>query len=203
MMIGVNRMKNKKGFVFIETIVVIVVLLTSLLYLYSTFIALSQSEKRRLLYDDVSYLYRTYFVKKYLTSQRIDRIIGTLSDENSSDNANYLISFGCGSRDMFDHYEKEGSFCEINSQDLHVSSFYLTYFDLSVLQNCTNQNEGLCATYSRVSEELGAYLRTLGGSGEDGYRLIVEYQEDGKGNFCKMGKHCLHYFASIKVGEDL
>ena len=196
-------MKNKKGFVFIETIVVIVVLLSSLLYLYSTFVALSQSEKRRLLYDDVSYLYRTYFVKKYLTSQRIDRIIGNLSNENSSTNANYIISFGCGSRDIFDYYEKEAAFCELNSQDLHISSFYLTYFDLSELQNCTNNSEGLCATYSRVSEELGSYLKTLGGYGEEGYRLIVEYQEDGKGNFCRSGEHCLHYFASIKVGEDV
>ena len=58
-------------------------------------------------------------------------------------------------------------------------------------------------TFSRISTELGNYLRTLGGNGEDGYRMIVEYEEDGKGNACIDGEHCIHYFATIKVGEDL
>ena len=65
-------MRNKKGFVFVETIIVIAVLITSLLYLYSTYIALSNNEKARLLYDDVSYLYRTYYVKKYFSGSEVD-----------------------------------------------------------------------------------------------------------------------------------
>lgn len=194
-------MRKKKGFVFIETIVVIAVLLTSLLFLYSTYIGLSNNEKRRLMYDDVSYLYRTYFVKKYFTSQRLDRILSTLDRTNSSTNANFLTSFGCGNLDAFENYAKEGSFCEMMSQDLHIAHIYLTYYDLSVLQDCTNHETGLCTTFARVNQDLGAYLRTLGGKGVSGYRMIVEYQEDGKGNFCTDDEHCLHYFASIQIGE--
>ncbi len=196
-------MMNKKGFVFIETIVVIVVLISSLLYLYSTFVTLSNNEKRRITYDDIANLYQTYSMKKYLVSQRLDRIASHLDSTNSSSNVNFIIPFGCGNTDIFDHYKKEGSFCEIMSQELHVSSFYLTYYDLSVLKNCDNFNSGLCSTLYNVSPELGNYLKTLGGEGADGYRLIIEYAKNEQGNSCHDEEHCIHYFSSIKVGEDL
>lgn len=194
-------MKNKKGFVFVETIVVIVVLLTSLLYLYSTFIALSNNEKKRITYDDVSYLYKTYSLKKYFVSQRLDRIVSQLD----SSNGNYIVSFGCGSRDLFDDYKKEGAFCELIHEELNVSNIYMTYYDLSALQECGNQVDGICSIFSNVSKELGAYLKTLGGSDatESEYRMIIEYQMDHFGNACTDGEYCNHYFATIKVGDDL
>ncbi len=194
-------MKKKKGFIFVETIVVIVVLLTSLLYLYNSFIALNTTEKKRLLYDDVSYLYKTYYLRKYFTSQRLDRMIENLSKDYSSSNTNFLISFGCSSMDVFDNYAKEGTFCEILSQRLHIANLYVTYYDLSVLQECDNNIAGLCNTFSRVNNDLGDYLRTLGGKGQPGYRLIVEFMEDGKGNFCSDDPKCLRYYATIKVGD--
>ncbi len=194
--------KNKMGFVFIETIVVVAVLITSLLYLYRTYVSLSNGERTRLFYDDVGYLYRTFYVKKYFVSQRLDRISSHLSDEESSDNVNYLISFGCGSGDVFDDYDKEDGFCELMSQELHISNIYLTYYDLSKLQQCKN-HEGLCSVFSRVNSSLGSYLRSVGGSGISGYRLIVEYKEDGYGNACSDEEHCRYYYASVLVEEDL
>lgn len=195
-------MKNQKGFVFIETIIVVAILITSLLYLYSTYISLSNSEKSRLLYDDVSYLYRTFYVKKYFSSQRLDRVIGNLSDDDASDNVNFLISFGCGNDDLFDDVSKEGGFCELMSQELHISNLYVTYSDLSRLQTCTNST-GLCSIFSRINSSLGTYLRTIGGKGEEGYRIIVEYREDGKGNVCKDEEHCKYYFSTLRVGSEL
>lgn len=194
-------MQKKKGFVFIETIVVMAVLLSSLLILYATFTSLAISEKRRLMYDDVAYLYRTYYVKKYFSSQRIDRILENLDPTDSSNNANFLISFGCGSRDVFTDYVKEGAFCEIMSQNLHISNLYLTYYDLSALQNCSNHTTGLCTTYAKVNQELADYLRTLGGKGISGYRMIVEYQENEKGNYCTTEEKCKHHFATIRIGD--
>lgn len=58
----VERMK-KNGFVFVETIIAIVVLTSSLLLLYSTFNKVLQSEKTRVYYDDVTYIYRSYYIK--------------------------------------------------------------------------------------------------------------------------------------------
>ncbi len=198
-------MKNQKGFVFIETIVVVSVLITSLLLLYSTYISISNQDRTRLTYDDVGYLYRTYYVKKYFSSQRIDRILHNLSDEDRADNMNYVISFGCGNGDIFDDYEKENGFCELMSQELHISNIYVTYKDLSSLQNCTNQ-EGLCSVFSRVNAQLGSYLKTIGlgeGEGSGNYRMIVEFQEDGKGNACEDEEHCHYYFSTVLIGDDV
>lgn len=195
-------MKNKKGFVFVETIIVVAILITSLLYLYSTYISLTNNEKERLLYDDVSYLYRAYYVKKYFSSQRIDRVIGNLSNEDSFDNVNYVLSFGCGNSDLFDDVDKEGGFCELMSQELHISNLYVTYSDLSAIQTCTN-DLGLCSVFSRVNPSFGTYLRTIGGKGESGYRIIVEFREDGKGNACSDDEHCKYYFSTLRLGDDL
>ena len=52
---------NKKGFVFTETIVAIVILTSALLLIYTSFNNVLQSEKIRVDYDDVAYIYRTYF----------------------------------------------------------------------------------------------------------------------------------------------
>ena len=196
-------MKNKKGFVFVETIVVIVVLMSSLLYLYSTFVALRNNEKRRVTYDDVANLYKTYSIKKYLVSQRLDRIISHLDSSNRSDKSNFIISFGCNNIDIFDQYQKEKAFCEIMSQQLHISNFYMTYYDLSILQDCDQSRDGLCNILSTVSVDLGNYLKTLGGKGISGYRLIVEYKSNEQGETCMNDEHCISYFATIKVGEDL
>lgn len=195
-------MRNKKGFIFIETIVVIAVLITSLLYLYSSYISLTNHEKERLLYDDVSYLYRAYYVKKYFSSQRIDRILGNLDNSNGANNVNFFLSFGCGNEDIFDNVNQEGGFCELMSEELHISNIYLTYSDLSEIQHCTNTS-GKCSVYSRVHSKLGDYLRTIGGKGETGYRMIVEFKEDGAGSACVDEEHCRYYFATLKVGDDL
>ena len=59
---------NKKGFVFIETIIVVIVLTSSLLLLYTSFNKILQSEKTRVNYDDINYIYRTYYVQTLLDS---------------------------------------------------------------------------------------------------------------------------------------
>ena len=51
---------NKKGFVFIETIVVTAILLASLVLVYSLFVSSNNNETRRLRYDDMNKLYETY-----------------------------------------------------------------------------------------------------------------------------------------------
>ena len=56
-------MNNKKGFVFIETILTIVVLTTTLVILYGSYSRSVQSEKRRLYYDDISYVYKTMVIR--------------------------------------------------------------------------------------------------------------------------------------------
>lgn len=58
-------MKNR-GFALVETIVVVVVLVTALLILYTSYGKILQVEKTRVYYDDMACIYRTWNVYKKL-----------------------------------------------------------------------------------------------------------------------------------------
>lgn len=58
-------MKNKKGFAFVETIITVVILSASLLYLYSTYNAIISDEKVRLYYDDPAFIYYTIMLENF------------------------------------------------------------------------------------------------------------------------------------------
>ena len=66
---------NKKGFVIIETIVTVVVLTTSLLYLYNSYSTIINREEARLNYDDLSYVYRTNYIRNFWKTIRILMIL--------------------------------------------------------------------------------------------------------------------------------
>ena len=63
--------KNKKGFVLIETIVTVVVLTTSLLYLYNSYSSIIANENTRLYYDDVAYIYKANYIRTSKICRRI------------------------------------------------------------------------------------------------------------------------------------
>ena len=57
---------NNKGFVFIEMVVTVAILLTTLVLLYSSYSNVIITEKKRLYYDDISYVYRSNVLQKVL-----------------------------------------------------------------------------------------------------------------------------------------
>ena len=59
---------NKKGFVFVETIIVTAILLASLMLVYSLFVSNKNDENKRLRYDNTEKLYETYYLKQYFDS---------------------------------------------------------------------------------------------------------------------------------------
>ena len=83
-------MMDKKGFIFIETIVTIVVLAVSLLYVYSGFNNILNKEKKRIHYDDVAYIYRTYYVKNFFAKHEINDVLKKLDQNNQP-----MIVIGC------------------------------------------------------------------------------------------------------------
>ncbi len=59
-------MRNKKGFVFVETIVVCSILAVSLVTIYAAFVLLVNDQKKRNKYDQAIYNYRLYNIAKEL-----------------------------------------------------------------------------------------------------------------------------------------
>lgn len=60
---------NKKGFMFIETIVMCAILMVGLLFIYKSYTASIAKEKQRLNYISAPGTYRLYFLKKYLVTE--------------------------------------------------------------------------------------------------------------------------------------
>lgn len=194
-------MKKKKGFVFVETLIVVAVLTASLLMLYSTYSAIIQREKTRIKYNDSVYLYRTYYLEKFFRSFRLDSLTSSLNIIDTSKPISVLTGFGC-TEDIFINEMDNLGLCEDLMQELHINNIYLTYNDLSMLQNCKNQS-GVCEALVQVNDTAATYLKTIGGEGKMGYRIVAEYVEQKDGSKCNNPntENCQYYYATLSLGE--
>lgn len=193
-------MKNKKGFIFIETLIVVSVLTASLLMIYSTYSALIRNEKARMKYDDSVYLYRTYYLERFFRNFRLDLVSQNLNKTDTSKPISVLTGFGCRG-DIFINEEDNLGLCEDILEELHINNLYLTYNDLSELQNCTDQ-KGICETLVQVNPAMASYLKTIGGYKKSGYRILIEFAEtkDGKQK-CSSNEDCQFMYATLSLGE--
>ena len=63
--------KNKKGFVFVETIITITILLASVLSIYVYYNSFIINEKKRLYYDDITYVHKTMALRDLIYSENV------------------------------------------------------------------------------------------------------------------------------------
>ena len=188
-------MKNKKGFMFVETIMVMTILTTTLLSIYITFSRVLLNEKRRAMFDDTSYLYRTYLIEDYLSSLKISDYIKTyLVDANQR-----IISIRAFDGSLYDSTKvnvagsleksKQLFSSKVLNQELkpnmfNIANIYVTYYNVNDLKACINKSGRSICNGNASMQNLNniqntnayLYIRSLSGTG-DGYRLIVEYQD--------------------------
>jgi len=203
---------NKKGFMFVETIMVITILTSSLIMIYVSFSRVLTNEKRRVAFDDTAYIYRTYYIESYLVSLNLDQYI----EQNLEKNNSKIIVFNAEDSSLYNLYNDDGSRNEqefarqqfsnkiFNSSDtgisiLNVSRMYITYYNVNDLKACTNKSgkvtcdSSSVADLNNMSTNAILYLRTLSGT-DSGYRLIVEYFENIEGSTKKK-----YYYNSVKL----
>ena len=116
-------MKKKNGFVFVETMIVIVTVVTSLLLIYSSYVSLRSLERKRVRYDDPAYIYKTYAIGKFLTSVKDENgssvIRGVLS-ELRNDNEK-LIKY-VNPKDNVWYSNEEDNICTCSDSDPYCVS---------------------------------------------------------------------------------
>lgn len=215
---------NKKGFVFVETIVVIAVITTILLMLYGSFISILNQERRDMTFDDVSYVYRTFYIEDFLVSLNLEQYIKDhLETPNSVGKMPLLATFTCHNDALYNLRDENGNnnpeeedkknFCEALTDGgrLEIENIYITRYDVSDLIDCMNTDNSIrCAS----NEELrnlspGAinYFRTLSGDEENAYRLIIEYKtkieksEYESSDLTLAKDHYLYSYSSIKIAR--
>lgn len=210
-------MKDKNGFVFVETMVVVVALVTLLILLYSSYSGIISLERRRARYDDPAFIYKTYTISKFLISLKDDAnnsiIKNKMNEMNSKQNQFILIS--TDDEDLFNEEYNSGAntrrknyFSQLYNL-LHVQSITLIN-ERQINYIKSNQKESL------VSTDLYNYLISIPLTGNlNQYYFIIMYAEKVNGNECdpnqlingssstKTEQSCTFYYANLKIDEEL
>lgn len=191
---------KKNGFVFVETIVAVVILTSSLLLLYSTFSKILQSEKTRVYYDDVNYIYRTWYVKERINSLNI---MPALRDITSNTDK-YFVTVGIEYDNIFTGYEREKTYISNLLEDYEVSQIIILKENkIDNLKKCTlecsldsncNDYENCNGLYTNLSDEMINYLKTIYIDVSCTYVMVIEYNTCSSDN-----TNCKSYYSWVSV----
>lgn len=193
------NLKNK-GFVFIETIVTVLVLSTSLLYLYNSYNNIIDKEETRVYYDDVAYIYKTNYIKRFLEENANIEYVKSEAFKKS-----YVTSIG----NAFDNFFNEAQLAENMNNTLEniLNNFRVNQMFLvkrNYIDECDgSETSGKC--YFNATDNaynLTNYIKSINDTKHD-YYLVVEYSEkvdsDGKITKCtpRVDTNCRNYFVSL------
>ncbi len=168
-------MRNERGFVLAETIVVITVLCVILIMLYASYNNLLIGVKKKSFFDNTEYVYKTSVVRKYLepkiniSSLFQDKTYGVYC-------SNTLVAYDDCSSSSIDGYEL--------FKFLRINAIYVTPWDAN--------NAGV-ANYLDLEATTQSYIKYLDAEIMPSlvYRLIVMYEADDG-----------HYeYASLRFGS--
>lgn len=191
---------KQNGFVFVETIVAIVILTSSLLLLYSSFNKILQSEKTRVYYDDVNYIYRTHYIKSRLEEINLNKAINELNTNQDK----YFVTLGVEYSGLFTNFESERTFITNLLDNFDVNQIILLKENkIDNLKKCTvecsldkdcREYENCNGIYTNLSEEMISYLKTIFIDVSCNYVLVIEY------NTCNADNtNCKKFYSWVSV----
>ena len=186
---------EKKGFALIETVVVVVVLTSALLLLYTSFNKILQIEKTRVDYDDVNYIYRTWYIKNAFSSLNMIIPINDLNEKNVNGKGIYFVVLGLDYDGLFNEFESKRNFISNMLNDYEVKQIILVNTNkLDNIKRCTKEcsldtnceeYDNCNQIYTNLSENMIAYLQTVAIDFDAIYTFIVEYESCNNDNVCR------------------
>lgn len=179
-------MNNKKGFIFVETIIVTAILLASLMIVYSLFTSSYSQENKKIRYDDASKIYEVYYLKRFFQEFNLEEIKARDID------ANLFFYVNCVGDTMS---ANDRSMCDAMLSNLHVKQIIITTHDLGKILECDPDNAKasiICANNSLIN-----YLKSLDYANSGSYFFIVEFAETEDGNKCEEKDVCFSSFAHV------
>ncbi|MDD2435423.1 MAG: hypothetical protein PHO63_04130 [Bacilli bacterium] len=159
---------NNHGFLLVETLVVSILIISSLIYLFIQFQNISISFDRSFKYNTVDGIYGAANISKFLLVEGYDNLVAYYNDPLND--KKYIDVTNC-------EYELVGSglsrFCQMLFEELNVKTVLFTKANLKDLLN---------SDYN-FSEHLNEYIKHIKFSaGDTDYRIIVEYNDETFGS---------------------
>ncbi len=148
----------KKGFVFLETLLVMVVLSIAVLGVYSTYVSVTSNIDSRTYYDNIGDLYKTEIVRNWIDENNL------ITSENyikitSSNCSSYMSITNCS--DYMDY--------------LQIENIYINNSNIVTLLELND---------SRLSNSLKLYIKTMN-NGNKRY-IIVNYKRNNKNYYSSL-----------------
>ena len=165
---------KRNGFVFIETVIVLVVLLVGVLSLYGTYASLSTNLSIRSNYDNISDLYKA------------DIALNSMKEELSTDLEEYIIiDTDVNSRNYCTRNMEEG--CAELLNELNIDKIYINLIPINeILEGSETVTNNVSVDYTEpLNNSLIEYLKTLKIKKSDGtydYKklFIVQFKNNEK-----------------------
>lgn len=149
---------KKKGFVMVETIVMVAFLSFALLVVYKAFTATMELEKTRSTHNNTNYLYRTYTMKRFFEDNGISTHFATTTS----------ATYGFKEIDCNSSSITNGAYCTMlkGANVLDIKKMYI--FDV---------NSFAKFDYDAIEPTVSEYIRTLKNS-TGGYRLVIWFNDN-------------------------
>lgn len=202
---------NKNGFAFIETIVTIVILSVSLLYLYSSYSTIISDEETRLYYNDIAYIYRTNYIREFLEENSNLEVIKEYGFSSS-----YIVTIGTGYNIAGDNTNVVSMFTETQYEEgmditleKILQNFNVRQMVLikgSMFSDCIDDTVDMCdESMQNFSYNMQSFINTLSTTDYD-YYLVVEYTEKintdtGEVEKCNLNAEdsCTNHYAYLGI----
>ena len=189
---------KSKGYIFVETIVIIAVLTLGLVMIYASFSSMIASEKRRASYNDISFIYRTYNLQKYLSTLNIKKYADEFVKGTDTDTGIY--KFNCDNASLYQNstvyeqdqdknkYGNEIAYCtKFIENVIKAKKIYIVKkVKLPEIKGCIGKNGNWinstdCKNFNSLidSSKTRLYFKTIKrGEENNNYMIVVEYTKE-------------------------
>ncbi len=169
---------NNKGFVLMETIVVVSVLCVVLVVLYAAYNKLLIDVHKQSLYDKTEYIYKTNLVRDYVEE--------VLSSEQYSSSTHYIFCRNTMSDKKCFDPETVGNYQNDLFETLGVQAVYITMWNVEEIS--ASDLVGFEATTQN-------YIKSMDTTDEDAFRIIVMYSSENDDN------KKMYEYATLRFGS--
>ena len=152
--------KNNKGFMLIETLLVSVFVVSTLIFIYIQFEKVRNSYQTSFAYNTTNGVYGANTVLKYLRENGIENLEKEI-DKGSA----YIDLTNCPGG-----YLSNTSFCHRLLTDLKVQKIFYVSSDVTNFKNKMNQ--------AAISNKFKSFVHSIKPTNDSGYRLLIEYQNE-------------------------
>lgn len=153
------KKNNKKGFILAEAIAVSVVIITSLVIVYTQFMTLNTNYKSSFQNNNVNELYLANNIKKFIMDDGLSSLIRILE-------SNLYVDISSCSSEIFEEY----MYCKTLFDTANIKTVLFTKEDINELkENIDN---------TIFSQTMKNYIKKLNNSNGENYRIIIEFEDD-------------------------